>query len=115
MMHHYSGCNVCKMCRIGYTQMCMVGREGYGSSKNGGHEDYLLCPASTCVPLPDEVSFEEGAALACGSGTAFFGLKRLNLTGMDTSGHIRTGARWTQRDYFRQGYGRPRAGRGRRP
>ena len=84
MMHHYSGCNACKMCRIGYTQMCMVGREGYGSSKNGGHEDYLLCPASTCVPLPDEVSFEEGSALACGSGTAFFGLKRLNLTGMDT-------------------------------
>ena len=85
MMHHYSGCGTCKMCRIGYTQMCVVGRETYGGGMHGGgHEDFQLCPASTCVPLPDEVSFPEGAALACGTGTAFFGIKRLNLTGTDT-------------------------------
>ena len=24
MMHHYTGCNACSMCRVGYTQMCLV-------------------------------------------------------------------------------------------
>ena len=30
MMHHYTGCNACSMCRIGYTQMCLVHHEIYG-------------------------------------------------------------------------------------
>ena len=84
MMHHYAGCGTCNMCRIGYIQMCIRGRETYGTTRDGGHEDFLLCPASACVPLPDRMSFEEGAACACGTGTAFFGLKRLRLSGTDT-------------------------------
>ena len=84
MMHHYTGCGKCKMCRIGYTQMCMQHAEIYGRTQNGGHEEYLLAPAYTCVPLPDEMSFEEGAACACGTGTAFHALKRLNISGADT-------------------------------
>ena len=84
MMHHYTGCGTCKMCRIGYTQMCLHHHDVYGSTQNGGHADYLLVPADTCVALPDELSFEEGAACACGTGTAFLGLKRLMLTGTDT-------------------------------
>ena len=84
MMHHYTGCGTCKMCRIGYTQMCLHHHETYGRTKNGGHQDYLLAPASTCVLLPDGMSFEEGAACACGAGTAFHALKRLNISGADT-------------------------------
>ena len=84
MMHHYTGCGTCKMCRIGYTQMCLHHHEVYGSSKDGGHSDYLLAPASTCVALPDELSFEEGAACACGTGTAYHALKRLGISGIDT-------------------------------
>lgn len=84
MMHHYTGCGTCKMCRIGYTQMCLQHHEVYGFTQNGGHEDFLLAPASTCVSLPDGLSFAEGAACACGTGTAFHALKRLNLVGADT-------------------------------
>ena len=84
MMHHYTGCGTCKMCRIGYTQMCGHGRQIYGSTQNGGHADFLLAPASTCVRLPDGMAFEEGAACACGTGTAFHALKRLNISGIDT-------------------------------
>ena len=80
MIHHYTGCGTCRMCRIGYTQMCLA---GFGSTQ-GGHEDFLLAPASTCVPLKDELSYEEGAACACGTGTAFHALKRLHLTATDT-------------------------------
>jgi threonine dehydrogenase-like Zn-dependent dehydrogenase len=84
MMHHYTGCGTCKMCRIGYTQMCLSHHEVYGFTQGGGHQDFLKVPASTCVTLPDVLSFEEGAACACGTGTAFHALKRLNITGIDT-------------------------------
>ena len=84
MMHHYSGCGTCRMCRIGYSQMCLNYHDTYGSTQNGGHEDYLLAPADTCVAMPDGLSFEEGAACACGTGTAFHALKRLDITGTET-------------------------------
>lgn len=86
MMHHYTGCGMCKMCRIGYTQMCLQHHEVYGFTQDGGHQDFLRAPASTCVALPDELSFEEGAALACGTGTAFYALKRLSISGTETIG-----------------------------
>ena len=79
MMHHYIGCGTCRMCRLGYTQMCLRHH-----TRGGGHEDFLLAPESTCVALRDELSFEEGAACTCGTGTAFHALKRLSLTATDT-------------------------------
>ncbi len=84
MMHHYTGCNACSMCRIGYTQMCLNHHEVYGSTADGGHQDYLLCPASTCVRMPDDLPFDQGAAVACGTGTAFHAVKRLGISGADT-------------------------------
>lgn len=84
MMHHYTGCGTCSMCRQGYTQMCYQFHKTYGFSENGGHADYLLAPASTCIPLPDALTYAEGAACACGTGTAFHAFKRLSLTATDT-------------------------------
>jgi threonine dehydrogenase-like Zn-dependent dehydrogenase len=36
------------------------------------------------VPLPDALSFETGAAISCGTGTAYGALKRSNLQGGET-------------------------------
>jgi threonine dehydrogenase-like Zn-dependent dehydrogenase len=36
------------------------------------------------VPLPDELSFEAGAAISCGTGTAYQALVRLNVSARDT-------------------------------
>ena len=36
------------------------------------------------VPLPDALSFETGAAISCGTGTAYGALKRVNLQGGET-------------------------------
>src|SRR5437870_8075627 len=84
MCHHYKGCGVCGHCRTGWSQLCEEGFIAYGISGHGGHADYLKVPASTLVPLPDELSFEAGAAISCGTGTAFGALRRLNLAGRDT-------------------------------
>ena len=51
---------------------------------HGGHAPYMKAPAFTLVPLPDEISFEEGAAISCGTGTAYGALRRINISGRDT-------------------------------
>jgi threonine dehydrogenase-like Zn-dependent dehydrogenase len=56
----------------------------YGNNAHGGHAKYLCVPANTLVPLPDGLSFETGAAIACGTGTAWSALRRMNLSGNDT-------------------------------
>lgn len=76
--------NSCSMCRIGYTQICLVQNTVYGSSANSGHQGYLLCPASICVEMPESVSFEEGVAVVCGTRAAFHAMKRLGISGVDT-------------------------------
>jgi len=84
LIHHYRGCGTCKHCRIGYVQMCVHGAKVMGGSMHGGNAPYLLAPASALMPLPDELSFAEGAAVACGTGTAYAALKRLDVSGRDT-------------------------------
>src|SRR5438128_9053054 len=84
MDHHYCGCGVCAHCRVGWSQLCRAGITVYGVTAHGGHADYLKVPARTLVPLPEELSFAEGAAVACGTGTAFGALKRMKLCGGDT-------------------------------
>jgi threonine dehydrogenase-like Zn-dependent dehydrogenase len=84
MNHHYAGCGVCGHCRVGWSQLCRAGITVYGVTGNGGHAEYLKAPARTMVPLPDELSFAEGAAVSCGTGTAFGALRRMHLAGGQT-------------------------------
>ena len=85
MQHHYRGCGVCEHCSTGWMQLCVEGvKEVYGATGHGAHARYMKCPARTLVPLPDELSFEAGAAISCGTGTAWGALHRLDLTGDQT-------------------------------
>jgi threonine dehydrogenase-like Zn-dependent dehydrogenase len=84
MDHHYCGCGVCHYCRVGWSQLCGAGFVVYGVTANGAHADYMKVPARTLVPLPDELSFATGAAISCGTGTAYQALRRMNVSGRDT-------------------------------
>jgi threonine dehydrogenase-like Zn-dependent dehydrogenase len=84
MQHHYRGCGVCPHCSTGWAQLCIDGAEVYGATAHGAHAHYLKCSARTLVPLPEELSFSTGAAIACGTGTAWGALHRLNLQGHHT-------------------------------
>jgi len=84
MVHHYKGCGQCKHCRVGWSQLCPRGCVVYGMTGHGGHAPFMTVPARTLVPLPEAVSFEEGAAISCGTGTAYGALKRLDVSGRDT-------------------------------
>ncbi len=85
MVHHYQGCNCCNHCRSGWTQLCQeVPVKVYGNNEHGGHANYLKVPANTILPLDERLSFQAGAAIACGTGTAYGALRRANLSGEDT-------------------------------
>jgi threonine dehydrogenase-like Zn-dependent dehydrogenase len=81
MVHHYSGCGICRHCLSGWTQMCAEGSVVYGVTGHGAHAPYMKVPASTLVPLPEALSFATGAAISCGTGTAYGALRRMNLGG----------------------------------
>ena len=64
--------------------MCDEGSVVYGITGHGGHAPYIKVPAKTLVPLPESLSFETGAAISCGTGTAYGALRRLQLSGRGT-------------------------------
>src|SRR4030081_1627542 len=85
MVHHYQGCTQCSHCRSGWQQLCQeVPVKVYGNNAHGGHAKYLKVPANTMVPLHESLSFTAGAAISCGSGTAYGALRRMNVSGRDT-------------------------------
>lgn len=84
MVHHYSGCGACQHCRSGWSQMCTAGSTVYGVTAHGAHADYMKVPAHTLVLLLDQLSFTTGAAVSCGTGTAYGALRRMNLSGAHT-------------------------------
>lgn len=85
MVHHYDGCRTCEHCRSGWTQLCDAGPTVYGGlNGHGGHAEFLKVPAHTLIKLHDSLSFKAGAAVACGSGTAYAALKRVDLKGDET-------------------------------
>ena len=84
MVHHYDGCRTCANCLQGWTQLCDEGSVVYGRTGHGAHARYMKVPGRTLVPLPDALSFEEGAAVSCGTGTAFGAIKRMHMQGGTT-------------------------------
>jgi threonine dehydrogenase-like Zn-dependent dehydrogenase len=84
MDHHYSGCGICKHCASGWSQMCLDGAIVFGGAGDGAHAKYMKAPAHTIVKLPEALSFKTGAAISCGTGTAYGALKRMDLAGDET-------------------------------
>jgi threonine dehydrogenase-like Zn-dependent dehydrogenase len=84
VVYHISGCGVCDDCRHGYMISCQSNfRAAYGWQRNGGHAPFLLAEENTCLPLPDSLSYIDGALCACGTGTAYEALTRMKLGGND--------------------------------
>ena len=83
-VYHIAGCGVCDECRKGYMIGCHdESRAAYGWQRNGGHADFLLAEEVTCLRLPEELTFLDGACIACGFGTAYEGLLRARVSGND--------------------------------
>jgi len=84
VLYHISGCGVCEDCQSGYMISCHSShRAAYGWQRDGGHAPYLLAEENTCVALPDNLSYVDGALVACGFGTAWEALTRIKVDGRD--------------------------------
>ena len=85
VVYHIVGCGDCRNCRAGYFISCSDEdrRESYGWQRDGGHAPLLLAEASTCIPLPEPLTFVDGSLIACGFGTAYEGLRRAAVNGAD--------------------------------
>jgi threonine dehydrogenase-like Zn-dependent dehydrogenase len=85
MVHHYRGCAECEDCRSGWPQMCQTGSVVvYGTDDHGAHAPYMKVAAKTLVPLNETLSFAAGAAISCGTGTAWGAFERMGISGRDT-------------------------------
>ncbi len=84
ILYHISGCGVCDDCKAGYMISCHnENRAAYGWQRDGGHAPYLLAEENTCVRLPDNLSYVDGALIACGFGTVWEALTRMRVNGRD--------------------------------
>src|SRR3954453_19888637 len=84
VIYHIAGCGVCDECQHGYMISCRNEfRAAYGWQRDGGHAPYLLAEENTCIRLPDSLSYIDGALCACGFGTAYEALRRMQISGQD--------------------------------
>jgi len=85
IVYHISGCGVCNDCRRGYMISCTspTYRRAYGWQRDGGMADYLLAEEKDLIALPDQLSYADGAQVACGFGTVYEGLEKIGISGND--------------------------------
>lgn len=85
IVYHISGCGVCNDCRRGYMISCTSEkyRRAYGWQRDGGMADYMLAEEKDLIWLPQELSFVDGAQVACGFGTVYEGLMKVGISGND--------------------------------
>ena len=83
IVYHISGCGVCNDCRRGYMISCTSEkyRRAYGWQRDGGMADYLLAEEKDLIHLPDELTYADGAQVACGFGTVYEGLEKIGISG----------------------------------
>jgi len=84
IVYHISGCGVCNDCRRGYMISCTSPyRRAYGWQRDGGMAEYILAEEKDLVLLPPELSYADGAQVACGFGTVYEGLEKIGISGND--------------------------------
>lgn len=85
IVYHISGCGVCNDCRRGYMISCTSAeyRRAYGWQRDGGMAEYLLAEEKDLIFLPDELTYLDGAQIACGFGTVYEALQKVGISGND--------------------------------
>lgn len=84
IVYHIAGCGLCANCRAGWMISCRSPqRAAYGWQRDGGHADFMLADERTLVPLPEPLTYLDGAIVACGLGTVYAACARASVSGLD--------------------------------
>lgn len=78
-------CLHCEHCLNGDVYFCPE-LECIGVDRHGGNAEYLLMPEASCMPLPDDLSYDAGALMVDMLGTSYRAVKRLAPLAGDTVG-----------------------------
>jgi len=84
-LYSVDSCGKCKFCRRGDRIFCQNAKH-MGGQFDGGDAEYIAVPESNCFPLPEDLSFEQGALLGDGVATPYRAIKRLGINGTHTVG-----------------------------
>jgi threonine dehydrogenase-like Zn-dependent dehydrogenase len=68
-------CTRCVYCRQGRSNLCLF-QQHFGVVADGAWADFMRAPARILVPLPESLSFEDGALVCCAFPTAMRGVDR---------------------------------------
>lgn len=77
-LHYLATCGRCAYCHRGVEQFCTAGQM-IGKQRDGGYAQFIVVPARSLFPLPDEIPFEQGAVMMCSSATALHALHKARL------------------------------------
>lgn len=86
-VYHAPTCGHCEPCVNGEYFRCTAIGPGFRLASlevHGCDADYLLVDQNVCFPLPDSLSFEEGAIIACAGGTAYHALTLADVHAYDS-------------------------------
>lgn len=84
VVYHISGCGLCNDCRRGYMISCSSDyRRAYGWQRDGGMAEYMVAEEKDICLLPEQLSYVDGAQVACGFGTVYEGLQKIGISGND--------------------------------
>ncbi len=77
-LHYMATCGDCEYCNRGFEQFCANGKM-IGKYRDGGYAEFIRLPARSAFQLPDEISFEHGAAMMCSSATSLHALRKARM------------------------------------
>ncbi len=82
-LYHKMGCGNCAYCRKGFISMCSAGKS-QSWHRDGVDAEYYVADKKYMFKLPDEMSFFDGAMVACGAGTGYAAVCKMALSANDT-------------------------------
>ena len=56
-------------------------RRAYGWQRDGGMADFMIAEEKDLIALPDELSYADGAQVACGFGTVYEAIEKIGISG----------------------------------
>jgi D-arabinose 1-dehydrogenase-like Zn-dependent alcohol dehydrogenase len=82
-LHYMVTCGDCEYCNRGTEQFCSSGKM-IGKYRDGGYAEFIGIPARSAFLLPEEISFEHGAAMMCSSATSLHALRKARTQSGET-------------------------------
>ncbi len=69
-VYNVMNCGSCRYCDTNRDRLCLRSKGMIGFTADGGFAEYVIVPERNLVPLPETVTFEAGAVLACSGMSA---------------------------------------------